>query len=204
MTKRKTRNQITKSKTKYSPSYNDEVEHVYTPPKFIPAPTPNPENELLNKNFIEVIGAVRTYADLFKDKKLINHVVHESGSIEPKVGDFVKFKGFVEKAKFNGKIGLVKKELGDSRFQVATMNDANDFSVSVTNIDVMKNCNSEYNRMEIGEMIWPKIKGVSTPSSHWVKDRLLTAMTMNFFDALDFYEFDESYEKFGYAGGFKL
>ena len=91
----------------------------------------------------------------------IDHEVYKPEAVEPKVGDFVRFKNFVEKKRFNGKLGLVKKELGESRFQIATMNDAFDFSISIENFDIIKNCNAENNRMEIGEMIWPKIKGLN-------------------------------------------
>ena len=80
-------------------------------------------------------------------------------------------------ARFNGKIGLIKKSLDESRFQVITMDNPNDFSVSSSYFDVIKTCNSEYNRIEIGEMIWPKIKGSTSPNNHWVKDRVLTGFT---------------------------
>ena len=141
MTKRKTRRQITKAKdtsTFETKTYTHQTASVYKPPKFIPVKI-NPENELRNKDFIDVIGSVRTYADLFKDKTLINHTVHESTTVKPKTGDFVRFKDLVENKRFNGKIGLVKKDLGESRFKVATINDAEDFSVSFANFDIIKN-----------------------------------------------------------------
>ena len=40
---------------------------------------------------------------------------------------------------------------------------------------------------------------LNVPSSHWVDNRFLTAITMNLFDALHFYEIDDYHTKFGYA-----
>lgn len=158
------------------------------------------------------MGSVRNYADLFNNKtessskqknapKSINHQLYSPGEVEPKTGDFVRFKNLSSSVmvRFNGKLGLIKNNLGGSRFQVMTMNNPNDFSVLVSNFDVIKNCNSEYNRMEIGEMVWPKLKGSTSPNNHWVKDRVLTGLTMMLFDALNFYKFDEVHENFGYA-----
>ena len=158
------------------------------------------------------MGSVRNYADLFNNKtespskqknapKSINHQLYSPGEVEPKTGDFVRFKNLSSSVmvRFNGKLGLIKNNLGGSRFQVMTMNNPNDFSVLISNFDVIKNCNSEYNRMEIGEMVWPKLKGSTSPNNHWVKDRVLTGLTMMLFDALNFYKFDEVHENFGYA-----
>ena len=158
--------------------------------------------EITDKNkqgFLELTGPVRYYADLFRTTEGIDHEVYKAEEIEPRVGDFVKFKNFVDRKNYNGKIGLIQKELDESRFTIATMNDARYFSVSIENFDVIKNCNGVFNRMETGEMIWPKIKGWNVPSSHWVKDRTLTAMTMNLFEAIHFYEWDDYNVRFGYA-----
>merc|ERR1712071_240953 len=83
--------------------------------------------------FNELTGPVRYYADLFKTEEGIDHEVYEASEVEPQVGDFVKFKNFVERKKYNGKIGLIQKELGESRFTISTMNDAEFFVVSSEN-----------------------------------------------------------------------
>jgi len=124
--------------------------------------------------------------------------VYQFEELKPEVGDFVKFKNFEgDNQRFNGKIGLIQKEMdhfgdGDSlepRFKIATMNEENNFrQITTANFEIIKNCNSVHNRMEVGEMMWPKVKGMHAPCSHWVNDDRLTAMTMDFFNALHFYE----------------
>ena len=138
------------------------------------------------------------------------HEVYSLGEIEPKVGDFVKFKDLEgDHDSFNGKLGLIQKEMGHSgegdnslelRFKIATMNEENNFrQMTTSNFEVIKNCNSVHNRMEVGEMMWPKVKGMHAPCIHWVNDDKLTAMTMDLFNALHFYEqeleFSESMPK---------
>jgi hypothetical protein len=167
-----------------------------------PDPRSSKPRGMCDKNkqaFHELTGPVKYYADLFKTEEEIDHEVYESNEVEPQVGDFVKFKNFVERKSYNGKIGLIQKELNESQFTISTMNDATFFVISLENFDIIKNCNGVYQRIETGEMIWPKIKGFNVPSSHWVKDRTLTAMTMNLFEAIHYYEWDDYYTRFGYA-----
>ena len=150
-------------------------------------------------------GKIKFYSDLNlkackKKKKQKNktHKVYQFEELKPEVGDFVKFKNFEgDNQRFNGKIGLIQKEMdhfgdGDSlepRFKIATMNEENNFrQITTANFEIIKNCNSVHNRMEVGEMMWPKVKGMHAPCSHWVNDDRLTAMTMDFFNALHFYE----------------
>ena len=177
MTKRKTRKQIRAAKMA-------EAERKYDA-----APLPGHCRTTLNcstchpkKSFFEPtehdqfkfkFGSIKFYSDLSKEdtSKKDSHEVYSLGEIEPKIGDFVKFKNFEgDNEKFNGKLGLIQKEMGHSgegdhslipRFKIATMNEENNFRhITNSNFEIIKNCNSEFNRMEVGEMMWPKVKGM--------------------------------------------
>ena len=191
MIKQKTKN---KRKKKRSKPKNIQPKNPFTlepPTKFlatqiITKPTLLRRDQF-RRNYHEFKGPIELYSDLFVDEKNKNEIYDDT--VAPKPGDFVKFKDCPEKMKLNGRIGQVKKLLHDSTYAVSMMDETIKREFLRSNFEVLKNCNSTSNRFEIGEVIWPRDKKLSlSVYNHWVNDKYLTGITMQLFDALDYYE----------------
>jgi len=94
--------------------------------------------------------------------------------MEMQPGTIVKFKNLVGKPDFNGRCGVVKKQLPNGRFNI--LNDASeiDLSFNEKNLQIISTCPNEQRLNTEGVLIWPHVKGVNTPSMQWMNDPKLT------------------------------
>jgi len=89
-------------------------------------------------------------------------------------GTIVKFKNLVEKSEYNGRCGVIRKQLLNGQFGVIVDASEIDVSFNETNLQVISTCPNE-DRLNIeGVLIWPHVKGVNTPSMQWMDDSRLT------------------------------
>jgi len=94
--------------------------------------------------------------------------------MEMQPGTIVKFKNLVGKPEFNGRCGVVIKQLPNGRFNI--LNDASevDLSFNEKNLQIISTCPNEHRLNTEGVLIWPHVKGVNTPSMQWMDDSSLT------------------------------
>ena len=96
-------------------------------------------------------------------------------------GTIIKFKGLKGKQEFNGRFGVVKKQLENGRFQVMIDGDK-DLSMKSANLETLNQCPNKQKLVEKGLLFWPLVKGFSTPAIQWLDDEVLEKAFINPYD----------------------
>ena len=111
----------------------------------------------------------------FKNIKIENSTVPE---IIFEAGTIIRLKGLKGKKDYNGKFGVVKKELENGRFQVMIDGDK-DLSMKTLNLVALNQCPNRQHRVEEGMLFWPHVKGCPTPCIQWLNDDVLEQVFVN-------------------------
>lgn len=102
--------------------------------------------------------------------------------MELQPGTIVKFKNLVGKPEYNGRCGVITKQLPNGRFGVIVDASKIDLSFNEKNLQILSFCPNEQRLNTEGVLIWPHVKGVNTPSMQWMDDSSLTKAFENPFD----------------------
>ena len=102
----------------------------------------------------------------FQNKSLTKTFTLKLGSwksrdMELQAGTIIKFKNLVGKPEYNGRCGVITKQLPNGRFGVIVDASKIDLSFNKKNLQILSFCPNEQRLNTEGVLIWPHVKGVN-------------------------------------------